>query len=320
MKKSIWIITAVIVLGVGGTFAYFLFGPPSKNDNVNTVNIVLNQNINFANTNTNIVPSNSNLNTTNTNISAVNQTGIATIFNYNIQSTRVFGLRSVLDSYLSEFDSYPQSLAVVTTNISECKSGSSKLPKSFCEEIQEPTQEFTLILEDVYTGQPFSYTTTGSTYSLDYTLRFYSGMSAEDKTDLVEGSNRMTNELGSASPALDLTYVNSYMAKLNGASCYLINHRIVIDRMPENAYTQKWVNMFTPSNSNTSACASADTTTDWESQLTTDADGDGLTMFFEDANGTLDTAADTDNDGYKDLQELMSGFNPNGPGHIESQF
>ena len=61
-----------------------------------------------------------------------------------------------------------------------------------------------------------------------------------------------------------------------------------------------------------------DGATDEPVDLSADADGDGLTKDEEDYYQTDPEKADTDGDGYLDGQEVKNGYNPNGPGKLES--
>lgn len=49
-------------------------------------------------------------------------------------------------------------------------------------------------------------------------------------------------------------------------------------------------------------------------QSGTDSDNDGLVDLLEDAIGTNKYNKDTDDDSFNDKQELINGYNPNGPG------
>jgi hypothetical protein len=308
MKIAV-IIIAIVVLGGAGYFVYSKYGPTSKptNSQINT-RVTTNQ---TSATNTNFAPTNNtagasiNVNLTNTANSATS--GLATSINFSIQTSRLLALAYFLESYHDEFDKYPDTMATIQSSITACRNKTLDLPKTFCDNIQESTYNFRSLMEDVYTGQTFA-------------LRFYGGLTEADKKGLTDGTNTFSEKNSDAIPTIDRTFQTDYSAQIGGAGCFLVNHPDIADRMPNNTYTQKWVATFLSAKTTSVSCATADTKTDWSSQLLTDIDNDGLVQLLEYAAGTSPAVPDTDLDGHSDLEELQNGYNPNGPGHLENQF
>lgn len=102
------------------------------------------------------------------------------------------------------------------------------------------------------------------------------------------------------------------------AACYVNQHPSILSQMPQNQLTTEAYRDYTTAPSGNLGC-SAYTQTQIDgvrASLITDADGDGLSQNYETFLTTSDAKADSDGDGYNDYQEVLSGYNPLGPGKL----
>lgn len=203
------------------------------------------------------------------------------------QSSAISSIRGALSAYYEIEHSYPDSLVTLTTALKhasdDCKknaNANTNVPSIgyACSTISYYSTK-NYQTTDRYTGKPFGYTQTTTDYSLTYTIKYYDGMDSYTKSRYVDGVNTA-----------------------NAAS-------LSIEKAAE-----KGTNTNTASNQNINASANQNT----NSSSTVDSDGDGLTDAQESIYGTDPHKADTDGDGYPDKTEIMNGYNPLGPGRLQS--
>jgi hypothetical protein len=100
------------------------------------------------------------------------------------------------------------------------------------------------------------------------------------------------------------------------SQCYVNQHPSILSQMPQNEVTSALY--AEASKPNFVGCDDfTQTEIDGAKQaLLIDADQDGVVLSIEEFYKSSDTLADTDNDGYTDLEELIGGYNPSGPGKL----
>lgn len=332
MKKGFAYVPVLVIIFVviaTGVVAIFAINSRQKNTNNETVTNTVNNTNNVANTNTlqsdvrmdNInVPIN-NINSTSSSIpTSGNSSSIATVSNNNLHAFRILHVRIILESIKDHRDQYPKTFSELSTIIKDCavSNKSASVENLSCAEINEQSANGTLVLEDVFTGRPWQYESSGLTYQLPFTVKFYPEIPALIKEGLVEGINIATEKIDTPQPPWNLDWGKQQGTLSDHAICYCVEHPEVFDSMPANQLSVKLKTVTTEGFVLEFCKKMSDQ--DKETgrvNLKTDADHDGVILLFENSSSLSDNSSDTDGDGHTDLEEILAGYNPNGPGHIE---
>lgn len=115
-----------------------------------------------------------------------------------------------------------------------------------------------------------------------------------------------------------MTEVLSSTKELALSQCYVQKNPAILNQLPQNELTDEFYAEAAKGSFGFGGC---DEYTQAEidgalEKLLTDADEDGVVLALEEFFGSSDASNDSDGDGYSDLEEIIGGYNPNGPGDL----